>query len=689
MHYHKILFLALLLVNISVFGQSDSTVVQLDEVILKYINPHKSIYQPQKVSDFIHRTNTGKDLAHHLESLSGVQIRKSGTNVSKPIIDGLSSSRLVYMINGVKLENQDWADAHSPEIDADLANNLSILRGAETVKYGSNALGGVVNVNAGRIPINKEVSGSVTTHYLGNTGGWGGNFKVYQNLSQIKGLRWRLSGNNTQNGDYHTAEYNVTNSGTRLESYQAEIEYELNKVVIKTFYSNYNSKQGNYFGALTGNIEEFEERIELGRPLLTYPYSFNIQAPYQKSVHQIANATAKWTLAPHWFAKAQYTYQKNHREEFDIRRSTSNSVPVQEMILSSTHINSEIEFRKNFLHSALGFQIRNKENFNQPGTGVTPALPNYIYKEKSIYTHHTLLLNHWILNAGLRYDWALMNARGINFLGQTYGENKDFSSLSTQLATKLSTGKWDFNSSLSYGWRVPESYELYANGKQHGIPIYFVGDKKMKAEKGLKWMNTIKYKIKETTLELQGFVNRLNDYIYAIPTHQYKQLFSGPAAIFQFKQQDALIYGLDLIHITDITPKLEFTNKLSWIQGEEVKSKNSLPNISPIRLHNHLSYQFPFFARFDDNSIQISHDWVGKKRNFNPDYELSTQTPSAYNIFNIAISSQYSFDKNLNLRFTGSIDNLFNTLYKDYLNLHRYFVHDRGRSINVNIQFNF
>lgn len=683
------LFPACLLLYMAVDGQEDGRTIHLEEVVIKSVDIRKSIYNPQQVSELTKSISTGKDLANQLKSLPGIQIRQSGASVSKPIIDGLSSSRLVYMVDGVKLENQDWADAHSIEIDPDLASNLSVLRGAESVKFGSNALGGVVSVDGGIIPKDKAINGSATLHYAGNTKGIGGHFKIQQNVDFLKGFRWRLSANQTKKGDYHTAKYNVTNSGTSLASYRAEVEYHIKNVEIEMLYSNYNSKQGNYFGALTGNIEEFEERIALGQPLVIYPYSFNFQVPYQESTHQIANAVITWEFARQWSVKSQYTYQKNHREEFDVRRSVSSSIPVQDMILSATHLNINLELKNKLLHSSLGFQIRNKENYNKPGTGVVPALPNYIYQEESIYTHHTLSLNQWVLNAGLRYDWTLLNAQGINFLGQKYSGNNNYSALSSQVAAKFSTDHWDFNSSLSYGWRIPESYELYANGKQHGIPIYYVGNKDMSAEKGLKWMNAIGFKVKNSTFELQGFINSIKNYIYAVPSHEYKQLFSGPAAIFQFKQRDALLCGIDLIHSSFISPKLEFKNRISWIEGKEIESKSPLPNISPIMVNNHLIYQFPAFGKFEDSSIQVGHEWVGKKTSFNPDYELSSQTPSAYHVVNMAVSTRQSINQRLGVRMTASVDNLFNTLYKDYLNLHRYFVHDSGRSINVSVQFNF
>ncbi|MGI9526960.1 MAG: TonB-dependent receptor [Weeksellaceae bacterium] len=690
MHLKQMLCGMLMLFISIIQAQEDSTIIQLDKIKVKAHKEHATIYQAEKVDALTKQSNLGKDLAHQLESLSGVTVRKTGSNIAKPIIDGLSSSRLVYMINGVKLENQDWADAHSPEIDADLASNLDVIRGAETVKYGSNALGGVINANTDKINSNHDFNGTAAIHYTGNTGGWGGRLKLERNSSLINGLRWRLSANNTQNGDYKTAAYNVGNSGSRLESYMGEIEYKYKNIELKSFLYQYDSKQGNYFGSLTGNAEEFEDRIQAGRPGIIKPYAFNIEYPLQQSSHFIANVKADWKFKTNWFLNAQYTFQENDKQEFDARTNSLNRDPVQDMVLSTTHINTQVGFKNYFLNAVLGFQIRDKENITHPEiTGVTPVLPNYIYKEKSIFTHHTYSQGLWIINTGLRYDWVKMNARGINFVGQQYGDDKDFSSFSAQFAAQYAPDKWIFNSSISYGWRVPESYELYANGKQHGAPIYFVGDHDLEPEKGFKWVNKIEFDTDHTHTALQGFYNYLENYIYSIPTKGYKLLLSGPAALFQFKQRDAMIYGVDIIQNTALTPRLQMENKFSWLKGEEIDSKLPLPNISPIRLHNHLRYSFSKVGFLRDNAIQLSHDWVAKKKNFNPDYELSTSVPDAYHLFNIAMTSHYVINEDKGLQLTLSIDNIFNTLYKDYLNLHRYFVHDRGRSINVNLQFQF
>lgn len=150
-----------------------------------------------------------------------------------------------------------------------------------------------------------------------------------------------------------------------------------------------------------------------------------------------------------------------------------------------------------------------------------------------------------------------------------------------------------------------------------------------------------------------------------------------------------MIYGLDLIQDWNVTENFQIKNQISWIEGKEIHSKNYLPNISPLKVQNQIRFQAKDWGKFNTNTIQISHLWKAKKTNYNPDYELSNQTPDAYHLFDFALHTNYKIDEKFNTDITFGAENIFNLLYKDYLNLHRYFVHDNGRNIFINLKFNF
>jgi iron complex outermembrane recepter protein len=83
----------------------------------------------------------GSSLSELLAKQTGVQLLQTGTNVSKPIINGLSGSRVVLVNNGIRLEGQQWGNDHAPEIDAFAVNQIRVVTGAEQLKYGGDAIG--------------------------------------------------------------------------------------------------------------------------------------------------------------------------------------------------------------------------------------------------------------------------------------------------------------------------------------------------------------------------------------------------------------------------------------------------------------------------------------------------------------------------------------------------------------------
>ena len=48
--------------------------------------------------------------------------------------------------NGVRQEGQQWGNEHAPEIDPFIAAKLTVVKGVDELRYGSDAIGGVVLV---------------------------------------------------------------------------------------------------------------------------------------------------------------------------------------------------------------------------------------------------------------------------------------------------------------------------------------------------------------------------------------------------------------------------------------------------------------------------------------------------------------------------------------------------------------
>lgn len=88
-----------------------------------------------------------------LESLPGVQSAFFGPGVGRPIIRGLEGARVGVLENNMSSNDASAVSVdHAVSVEPFLADQVEVLRGPATLLYGSDTIGGVVNVRTNRIP---------------------------------------------------------------------------------------------------------------------------------------------------------------------------------------------------------------------------------------------------------------------------------------------------------------------------------------------------------------------------------------------------------------------------------------------------------------------------------------------------------------------------------------------------------
>src|SRR6185295_1452718 len=114
------------------------------------------------------RQSQSPNLGETLQGIAGVHSWSTGPGIGKPVIRGLSSNRVLVLDDGQRLETQQWGDEHSPNVETATAERIEIIRGPASVLYGSDALGGVINVVQRELPEGGRVHGSMTAAYASN-----------------------------------------------------------------------------------------------------------------------------------------------------------------------------------------------------------------------------------------------------------------------------------------------------------------------------------------------------------------------------------------------------------------------------------------------------------------------------------------------------------------------------------------
>lgn len=119
-----------------------------------------------------------QNLADLLRSVSGVQVLQSGGpgSITSTFIRGASSSQVLVMINSVPINDINSGQFDFSDLSTLGIQRIEILRGPQSVVYGSQALGGVINIIT-----NEEVQKSTSTFIAE-----GGSFGTQKYLAQGK-----------------------------------------------------------------------------------------------------------------------------------------------------------------------------------------------------------------------------------------------------------------------------------------------------------------------------------------------------------------------------------------------------------------------------------------------------------------------------------------------------------------------
>jgi len=87
-----------------------------------------------------------------IQNEPGVNMISEGPTVVKPVIRGLNSQDIVVVEDGIRSENLQWGNEHAPEIDPLGTDRIEVMRGPNSLLYGSDALGGVISINHPDLP---------------------------------------------------------------------------------------------------------------------------------------------------------------------------------------------------------------------------------------------------------------------------------------------------------------------------------------------------------------------------------------------------------------------------------------------------------------------------------------------------------------------------------------------------------
>ncbi len=656
-----------------------------------------------------------QSLASALSEIEGVTFTSSGNNVQLPVIHGLYGNRVLILNNGFKHGFQNWGTDHAPEIDVSTANRVTVVKGAAGVRYGPEALGGAIIIESDPLYLNEPLKLALGTGYQSNGRGYFVNSEIAQGL---KKWSYHIGANYTRIGDRHSPDYSLTNSGKEEQSMNGGLRYHFENFDFKVYYSYLNQNLALLRSSIANSGTAIVKAINAAEPVIINDFSYDINEPNQLVQHHLGKIEMNW-----WYADdAKLTFrlgsQLNNREEYDVRRNAN--LPIFDLDLITTDYQLEWKHPDWFqLDGLVGFQVFTQNNDNNPGTGTTPFIPNYNTFRNSAFVIESLKRNRSTFEVGIRLDYEYNSVRGRETNQNIFRDKYSFTNLTSSLGYILSISDNNtFRTNFATAWRTPNMAELYSFGQQgfktsFGLLRYYtnedselrtnkvvtLSESDVSPEKGYKWINEWRTQKKTNTYTVTAYTHYIENYIFSRPLAVIGTV-RGPMPVFIYDQADALFIGTDLSWQKEWSNSIDGTFGMSYLWSKNLKKNESLINQPPISINYQLGWEIPSFWKVKSSQLSLNPSYTFRQFQaprtirpeelidgsivITPDSEIFDfkDAPTGYFLFDIAWQLKLGgFDAGL------SIQNVFNTRYRNDLNEMRYFADEPG--INFLFTFNY
>ena len=688
----------------------------LNEIIVngkKTNRATKSIYENLVDQKTITTFSSGS-LGDALNSISGVSSLNTGNTVVKPMINGLHSSRVLIINNGVQMQDQEWGAEHAPSIDINAVGTLKVIKGAGALQYGGNAIGGVVIASASKVPLLDSLYGK--TIFSGSSNGLGGTVSSSLTRSNQNGLYTAFQGSLKRYGDFNAPNYNLSNTGVFERNIAATIGFNRIDYGVEAYYSLFKNEIGILRASHIGGAEDQVQAIASPVPSIINDFTYNIDAPRQDVTHHLARIKGFKNIENIGLISLQYDYQQNNRLEFDVRRGSNKDKASVDLVLDTQTLTIDVASDiSEKLTTKIGIVGSLQTNYANPETGVRRLIPDYDKYSIAGFASGNYDINQkWVLEAGFRFDYTHMNV--FKFYRRSFWQDRgydnqfsdlvveeignqllvnpklDFYNPSFTIGSKYSFGLYKLFANYSLSSRAPNASEQFSEGLHHSASRIELGDLQFTSETAHKISLTLQKIGERVNFTVTPFATKIDDFILIEPTG-IRQTIRGNFQVWEYRQTQAQMYGLDLDANLSLTDNVRFVHQFSLVKGYDKTSNEPLISMPAANTLNSLVYTNP---NFNNISIAIQSNYVFRQNEFpNTNFEVvlpdSIQTvdistpPSGYHLLNLNITAAIRPDMQVGLY----VNNLLNTSYRNYLNRLRYYADDVGRNITLQLKYNY
>jgi len=490
-------------------------------------------------------------LGEALADIAGVRNNSSGAAAGKPVIRGLTNNRVLVLDNGQRLEHNQWGDDHFSSVEPAASSRIEVIHGPASVLYGSDALGGVINViepdlpdGIGRAPF---VHGSVTGGFASGNRQPDGSLTM-EGASGGFGYRGSITGRTAENT--RTPTYTLWNSGYHNVGGTGTLGYRgtWGSLTGRYTYRNDHLNLTDEDSTATGRAatDDHRGRLELAMPIGTTRLDWS--AGYERNQrHEWADATST--------SEAFAMRQKSYTTEARLHHSSLG--PFSGLVGFSGEYTTDVNFGEEFLE------------------------PDSKAADAALYVFEQTDVGRWNVSFGGRYDYRHLDVDANADLGNP-SATRHWSSVTGNLGVLYHvTEPVALVLNVGRGFRSPSTFDLFANGPHEATSTFERGNPNLNTETSLNTDVAIRIQSGSAAAEVGGFVNLIKNFIYTVPANQIDP--SSALQIYDVTQGDAVLRGFEGQLQYHPTTYLHLEGTADYVYGQNTTAAEPLPTMPPFR----------------------------------------------------------------------------------------------------------
>lgn len=649
------------------------------------------------------------NLIQSLNCIPGINSMDIGTGISKPMIRGLGYYRVVIANNGIKYEGQQWSNHHGISIDQNAIENIEIIKGPSCLQFGSDAIGGAINILNPDILEENGLKGEISLSAKSNTK-WIGSSAILKFRDEDFFSILDISFSNF--GDFSVPETDSFLLPAPVSASQASHKVILGKKMLNTSGNeknisihtglvkswgkftidfSYNQNKIGFFdwqglqndSIRTNHLKNFRD-IQL-----PYQFTDNFSIFSTNSIFQKKGKT-----------EFNFGYQLNRSKEFSFLTDRTGN-RAQDLRIFQSLGNYELGL---FLHTFSAnvistynlnsnhiFKIGINNQFqNHTTEGYSHILPKYSRFSTGIYTIYKYFISSKInTNIGARFDLYNFKMKESINPDPEFGDsifNLKFSKIF--YAKSFSIGlNYILNDSsilkcnIGTGFRVPSAYELGAYGLHRHEGRFEKGNINNAPEQSLQFDIGFEKSWNYINFKVSPFVNYFYNYLYLNPTPQLRP----EGQVYEYRQTKALMTGGEANFEFLLKKRIKVTVGAEYVYAVNLDLSSALPFTPPFDIRTAIIYQPKDYKHFRNNKISLELVSVAQQ-NYTVPNELRTD---GHNILNLSSKSDAvlgSKKVSILLKF----NNLLNTKYFNHISFYRRLrIPEPGRDIHITLSIPF